>query len=129
MESLMSGLILNNIGWLIGWKTLFSVSAFYMQRLHHENPNMRGSSIPGPMLMSLAANVMSWCVLALTAYVWYRLGWLPAVSFLVIPFVLAMIAENIELFVFRFPTTITSLVGIPVAITSFVALVVSVLAL
>ena len=90
METLMSGLMLNNIGWLIGLKTLFSVSAFYMQRLRHENPSMRGSSIPGPMLMSLAANLMSWCVLALTAYVWYRLGWLAALAFFVIPFVLAI---------------------------------------
>jgi hypothetical protein len=129
MDSVMSGLMLNTLGWLIGWKTIFSVSAFYMQRLHHETPNMRGSSIPGPMLLSLAANVMSWCILALTAYVWYRLGWMPAAALLVIPLVLAMIVENIELLVFRFPTTIMSLVAIPVAITSFVALIVSVLAL
>jgi hypothetical protein len=129
MENVMSALMLNTIGWLIGWKTLFSVSAFYMQRLHHENPNMRGSSIPGPMLMSTAANVMSWCTLALTVYVWYRLGWMPALAFFVFPFILAMIVENIELFVFRFPTNVMSLVGIPVAIISFVALIVSVLTL
>jgi hypothetical protein len=88
-----------------------------------------GSSIPGPMLMSTAANVMSWCTLALTVYVWYRLGWMPALAFFVFPFILAMIVENIELFVFRFPTNVMSLVGIPVAIISFVALIVSVLTL
>jgi hypothetical protein len=98
MENVISGPMLNTIGWLIGWKTLFSVSAFYMQRLHHENPNMRGSSLAGPMLMSAAANVMSWCTLALTVYVWYRLGWTPALAFFLIPFVLAMIVENVELF-------------------------------
>lgn len=129
MESILSGLMLDTIGWLLFWKTVFNVSAFYMQRLHYENPNMQGSSIPGPLLMSLAASVMSWCSLALTAYVWYRLGWMPAIALYVIPFVLAMIVENIELFVFRFPTTITSLVGVPIAVISFVVLTISVFSL
>jgi hypothetical protein len=129
MDNIISGSVFNAVGWLIAWKTLFDISSFYMQRLHYEQPTMRGSAIPGPWLMSVAANLMSWCVWALSVYVWYRLGWGPALAFLAIPYILAMIVENIELFVFRFPTTVMALTATPVAIISFVAVVVSVLVL
>ncbi|MDP3074738.1 hypothetical protein [Bradyrhizobium sp.] len=129
MESYISGLMLGVLGWAIVWKTVFNVSSFYMQRLHYENPNMTGSAIPGPLLMSFAASIMSWAGIGLTIYVWYRLGWMPAVALYVIPFILAMVIENIELFAFRFPTPVMSLVNTPIAIVSFIAFAIVVLAI
>jgi hypothetical protein len=121
--------MLDVIRWPIVLKTIFSVSSFYMQRLHYENPNVQGSAIPGPLLMSFAASVMSWGAIGLTIYVWYRLGWMPAVALYVIPFVLAMITENLELFLFRLPMPIMALVNTPIAILSFIAFVFAVVAI
>jgi hypothetical protein len=129
MEYFVSGLMLDAIGWPILWKTVFGVSSFYMQRLHYKDPNMRGSAIPGPLLMSSAASVMSWAAIGLTIYVWYRLGWMPAVALYVIPFALAMVIENLELLIIRLPTAIMALANTPIAILSFVAFAIAVLAI
>jgi hypothetical protein len=123
MEDLAATIQLSAIKSLLIWRTVHTIAGFYMQRLHYERPDMGGSVLPGPALLSMFANLTGWVALLASGYVWYHLGWLPAVAYLVIPFVIAQLVELTEGFVFRFRTTVMALVCMPIGIAGFVMLV------
>ena len=122
MEEIIGVFALNKIGGAMLWRTANSVSGFYMQRLHYENPHMRGSVVAGPQLLSAAAHLMAWCAYGLAVYVGFRVGWIAALAFVLLPIFLAMIIENLELFLLRVPTPTMALINTPIALVSFVML-------
>jgi hypothetical protein len=129
MDELLAALHLGAIKFLLFWRTINSISGFYMQRLHYERPDMTGSVIPGPPLLSLAANLMSWVTHLAAVYVWYRLGWVAALAYLIIPFVIAQVIEMAELFLFKVPTPTMALINTPIGIASFVMVVLALIEL
>ncbi len=91
-----------------------------MQRLHYERPHMRGSVMPGPLILSGVANLLGWALFLLPLYVWYQVGLGPALALLVITFLVPLAFSTVELFLFRVPTAAMALISTPIAIIAFV---------
>jgi hypothetical protein len=72
--------------------------------------------------MSLFAKGVSWIVFLSTGYVWFRLGWLAALAYLVIPLAVSLLVQTGDIIVLRVGTRPLALVSTPIAVVAFVML-------
>jgi hypothetical protein len=103
------------------WGAIASISAFFMQRLHYENPEMRGAVLPGPKILSYAARGMMWALYACCLYVGFRLNWLPAIVCALIFLIVPIIVSTVQMLIARISTGILTLISTPIGVVSFAA--------
>jgi hypothetical protein len=128
MDRPASSLMPDPITSLLFWRTLNSVSAFYMQRLQYERRYMYELP-PALRIVKAVAHLMAWIGVGLAVYVWFKLGLGAAIAFLVIPFIASAALEVAEGRVFQSPSRASTLIGTPIALLSFAMLLRAVVSL
>lgn len=132
MEHFATAIQLAAIKPFLIWGTIYTIAAFHMQRLHYEMARdvVSGkaevpspSELRGAELMSKFANLSYWVALLSPLYVWYRLGWAPALAIFAIVWALGQIENIVEARWVRMPTKLLAQICTPVGIGSFMMLV------
>jgi hypothetical protein len=98
------------------WACIASCSAFFMQRLHYQNPDMPER---WPRMLASIARMTIWCLYASCIYIGYKIGWLPGVICAALVFIVPVLVTACQMAFVRVSAATLTIGSAPICIISF----------
>ncbi|HWM80979.1 MAG TPA: hypothetical protein VNQ56_02860 [Pseudolabrys sp.] len=112
-------LSLDRTAGFVGWAVVVQVGAFYMQRWHHEMLTEWGDDLRGPRWLAALGRLLGWVAFAGAAYVFYRVGLIPAVVALLAMMATPVAVSTADVWLFRSPARTMALAAAPLTLAAF----------